>query len=76
METNHLLKVSFKGQKKTIIKGGTQKSGIANLIYLVKERSTYLDLLPQRLISDRHHYWRVRKLKETADISLLAKYIS
>ena len=63
-ETGRPLKVRLEEHKKAVIRGETNKSGVAEHIW--KEKGNHMPLWEKKQILDRESHWRVRRLKESA----------
>ena len=63
-ETGHPLKVRLEEHPKAVVRGGIEKSGMADHIW--KEKGNHLPLWDKVEIIDRGEHWRIRRLKESA----------
>ena len=63
-ETGRPLKVRLQEHQKAVTYGEVEKSGMANHIW--REKGDHCPLWDQVEIIDKEHYWKIRKLKESA----------
>ena len=65
-ETGHLPKVRLQEHQKAVTRGEGDKSGVADHIW--REKRDHRPLWDQVEIIDKKHYWKIRKLKESAHV--------
>ena len=65
-ETVRPLKVRLEEHRKTVVRGEIEKSGMVDHIW--KEKLNHLPLWDKVEIIDRAEHWRIRRLKESANM--------